>query len=318
MERTTLLNVRPKKSSLLSSSQPHTSLKRQRRTSTTGAVTKSLLWNELQLRHQLNPTNQQSPSPEPERIWSSFRPSFVPPTFHDQHLRNFPPNAKDDCSKLEEENDDDSHYHDHGDTTTPLQFCPPITTTEPSDTWSLERQSQAHRPIMDGPLGQRLQQLRRTRQADLVRCSFRQHHRGSNTVATVTAGPRNRTVVVDVTILGSTVFDDENGQNDHHHHQRLVTLPCYVHHWRDHSDRNAVSPESMITMIVLTSDTVQTQQLRYGSQLRIYDAIYIPPAVVDEAKDHPPGYIVCTQHCELYDATKRPALVVPPPFMLLK
>jgi hypothetical protein len=216
------------------------------------------------------------------------------------------------------------------------------------------------RKVDDGPLVQQLKRIRSTIQGDIVRlasgqypfCAVSHHNRRHSSSSSSSKknividrnDPRNRaTTVIDVTILGRTIYDAEK-RNRHHcnedsqqHH--LMTFPCYVHTtWTSTTTNNEPSsiPNATFTNIVLTKDTIVAHNVRYGTQLRIYNAIYIPnpmPSLINDPTNDATtnserhyhsdphssssstcsnGYIVCTQLCEPYAITQLPALIVPP------
>jgi hypothetical protein len=168
-----------------------------------------------------------------------------------------------------------------------------------------------------GPLLKRMQSIRQSIQGDVVRLSSGQYPFSLRQVDR--NDPRNRAnTIMDVTILANPSAMGE---------QSLVTLPCFIHQWMkvtsdsDRTLKNVDHPKRHVS-IMFTCDTMQEQGIVNGSQLRIYNAIYIPirqpnatPTGIDpfdnstvSAED---GVIVCTQLCEPYPKSILPPLVLP-------
>ena len=349
--------IRRPKSLLLSTSSlstPHVPGPPRRKS----MVPVSTLWKDHCPSHHSNKENDDRNTPT---HWS-FQPSFVASMPRKDHPTPIPdandhetmdpfPLPEDD---IELDRDAETRYHDNERHQLPLpknhqDTVPTTTTAVPSQ----RRSASTSPPRSDGALVQQLQRLRRTIRGDAVRLSSGQYpcavsHNSSKTMKNTVVDrndPRNRaTTVVDVTIVGDNAIPDGNllmrshqTKNQPHNNQNLVTLPCYVHHhWTNtttndtstanESSRNWTTtsiPTATFAFIVLTLDTMVSQNIRNGSQLRIYSAIYIPTmpsiplmdatnAVPTDSNPHNcRGYIVCTQLCESYANTKLPALVVP-------
>jgi hypothetical protein len=168
-----------------------------------------------------------------------------------------------------------------------------------------------------GPLLKRLQAIRQSVQGDMVRLSSGQYPFSLRQLDR--NDPRNRAnTVMDLTILGNPSVAGD---------QSLVTLPCFVHNWMkvtSDSDRTfqVVDIPKQQASIMFTCDTIHEQSIGHGSQLRVYNAIYIPirqPLVThtcDALTANPTfpdedGVIVCTQLCEPYPKSILPPLVPP-------
>jgi hypothetical protein len=64
---------------------------------------------------------------------------------------------------------------------------------------------------------------------------------------------------------------------------------------------------------MLTAETIRSQDIQHGAQLRVYNAVYIPTSIndaVDQNSNESGGVIVCTQLCEEYPKSVLPQLVV--------
>ena len=269
----------------------------------------------------------------------SFKPRFVASTPWNVHSTIPRQPSRDD-------HDDIDHFPTHDDdmpvgSDDAKQYVPPsqyqdkvhqYSTSQPTPPIVKPRRSQSP-PRMDGPLMQRLKRLRSTIQGDMVRLASGQYpcstsiRRGSSITNSVVDrnDPRNRaTSVLDVTIIGRTIHDDNHTENMiRSSSSHLVTVPCYVHQWTNTNSNSTTAtttanvnptaflPSATFTDVVLTNDTILSQNVRYGSQLRIYNAIYIPMSSSPSNMNKSSGCIVCTQLCEPYATTKLPALLVP-------
>lgn len=328
-------------------------------------VTVSTLWKERNSQNNHDKENTEVFHPSQ---WS-FRPRFVASNHtanrgNNNSNNNIPrrfrnnENDSDDMLNVHLDDDDDENmgddglpnfHNDHDRLYTKTSSVVESIQIHPPNNFSTSFTKKTT-TVDDSPFLQRWKMIRNTIQGDMVRLSSGQYpllrsSRQSNTSSTLVDrnDPRNRAqTVVDVTILllESTNPKNKDDHLDHNHH--LVTYPCYVHNWTNRNTTTMTTNETVSTTtttttvptatycwIVWTRDTIESQNIRPGSQLRIYNAIYIPTPVptnqnhpctssVDESGDtsseshhHPAGYIVCTQLCEPYVTTKLPALVVP-------
>lgn len=199
-----------------------------------------------------------------------------------------------------------------------------------------------------GPLAKRLKSIRDGIKGDAIRFSSGQYPFSVRSVDR--NDPRNRAdSVCDVTILGNPIPWDthqsrgESSSNRHqqNHQHRLMTALSYVHSWitTGTSSRSARSEQpnfdgvqrgmrdGELAWIVFAYDTAREQNLALGSQLRIYNAVSAPCAIVtptttsstiittadsnsDVAKTQADGVkwiVLCSQLCEAY-----PSSVLPP------
>jgi hypothetical protein len=153
-----------------------------------------------------------------------------------------------------------------------------------------------------GPLSRRLKVIRDAVKGDSVRFQCGQYPFSAKAAFDMN-DPRNRSKsYMDVTVMGDSCPWAKDSS------QRLTVL-AYIHtHEPTTTTQQAAAVDATfdcqkcMTWLCFSFETAREQNLRIGSELRIYNAVAIPVASKSDAKD-PVDYIVlCTQLCEPYPA----------------
>jgi hypothetical protein len=150
-----------------------------------------------------------------------------------------------------------------------------------------------------GPLSRRLKVIRDAVKGDSVRFQCGQYPFSAKAAFDMN-DPRNRSKsYMDVTVMGDSCPWAKDSS------QRLTVL-AYIHTHEPTTTTHAVDAafdcKKCMVWLCFSFETAREQNLRIGSELRIYNAVAIPVASKSDAKDPVDFIVLCTQLCEPYPA----------------